>query len=177
MALIETIKIVDLLISFIEEQRPVYNSIIDRFFEGRMLNLFVGRRPTFPASSLPAVEIEMASETIGWHSCRVQENNPTLEIDITTDNSAPEQAARLESALVTLTTRILAAPGHLRADIQGTNAWMYDSLPNNVTYGHMGQGRMRVATISWTGKNLEYLKNKLFKPALWIRGPAHPVNP
>lgn len=163
MALLQADKILDTLIEMIERERSVYNTIIDRYFEGRSLNIFLGRRISLPASSLPAIEVTNVSTSIGWHACRVQEENPSIEIDITTDNGHPEQAVRLEAQLVTLTTRILASPPHLRPLIKGSNVWMYDSLPSGVRYGTAEQGRMRVATISWSGKNLEYISNRLLK--------------
>jgi hypothetical protein len=164
MALVPIDRICDTLVEFIEDQRPVYDTIIDRYYEGRRLNLFLGRRATFPASSLPAIEFEPASDTLGWHACRVQSEDQALEIDITTDNSSPEAAVRLESSLVALTIRILSIPPHLLSEIKGTRKNLYDALPSDVRYGHSGQGRMRVATISWKGKTLEFLANRLFSP-------------
>jgi hypothetical protein len=162
MALIQVDKVLDTINALIEDQRPVYDTIIDRYHQGRSLNILIGRRPTIPASSLPAIEIYCTDETLGWHACRVQQEEPAIKLDVTTDNGHREQAVRLEAALVTLTTRILASPPHLRPRILGTQSHLYDSLPNSVSYGTAGEGRMRVATISWRGKMLEYLSNRLF---------------
>ena len=164
-------KLMDTIIQFIEEQRSVYETIIDRYYEGRILNIFLGRRASIPISSLPSIEVQVTNVSFSWAYCRVQQEEPSLEIDITTDNGYPEQAIRLESQLVSLTTRILSTPAHLRPRIMGTRLHMYDSLPKGVTYGKADNGRMRVATIQWGGKQLEYLANRLFKPALQIGQP------
>lgn len=175
MALLPVDKILDTLIIWVEEQRPIYDTIIDKFFDGRCLNVFLGRRATFPSSSLPALEVAARSESLGWHAVRVQKEEPSIEIDITTDNGNPEFAVRLEAELVSLTVRILAHPVHLLGHIERTRTHLYDSLPASVSYGTIGNGRMRVATISWSGKSIEYLANRLFMPCLQIKGPAVPV--
>jgi len=170
-ALIQDDKIADTILGFLEAQRPVYETIIDRFFDGRRLNLFLGRRASIPTSSLPSIEVQVTSVSLGWHSVRVQQEDATLELDITTDNGHPEQAIRLEAQLVTLTTRTLATPPHLRPRIQNSRTHIYDSLPTNVSYGKADQGRMRVATVTWLGKEIEYLANRLFTPGLQIGKP------
>ena len=170
MALTSIDKVCDTILSFIKDQEPVYNTMIDRFYSGRKLNLFLGRRATFPASSLPAIEVDPISDTIGWFGCRTQQEEPEIEIDITTDNSDPESAVRLQAIMVNLTVRILSIPPHLRTQIKGTRVHLYDSLPSSVRYGKVREGRMRIATISWKGKSLEYLANRLFEP-IDIPGP------
>jgi len=168
MALVEIDKVVDTIITFIEYQRPVFDTIIDTYFENRRLNIFVGRRPSIPASSLPSIEVTPVGDSVKWAFCRVQENNPRIEIDITTDNGHPEQAVRLESRLVTLVTQILAAPPALRAGLVRGYRSLQDSLPEGVTYGTADNGRMRVATVSWTGNILTYLSDEMFSEPLRI---------
>lgn len=175
MALVPIDKVLDTIILWNVEQKPIFDTIIDRFFDGRSLNIFLGRRATIPASSLPALEVAGRGESLGWHAVRVQQEEPSIEIDITTDNGNPEKAIRLESELVSLAVRILAHPVHLLGRIERTRTHLYDSLPSNVSYGTIGNGRMRVATISWSGKSIEYLANRLFQPCLTIKGPAVPV--
>lgn len=87
-------KLTDTIIQFIEEQRPVYETLIDRYYQGRNLNIFFGRRPVIPSSSMPSIEVEVTGVTFGWFACRVQEENPSVEIDITIDNGNPEQIGR-----------------------------------------------------------------------------------
>ena len=174
MALIPVDKVLDTIILFIEEQRPTYDTIIDRYHTGRFLNVFLGRRSNIPSSSLPSIEVAAVNESFDWFAVRVQEENPSIEIDITTDNGHPEQSERLQAALVSLTTRILAHPQHLRPRIQRSRTHMYDSFPQNVTYGTADQGRMKVATISWQGKSIEPLANHLFKICNQAFGPAPP---
>lgn len=175
MALIRVDFVCDTLIEFIEDQRPVYETIIDRYYQGRTLNIFLGRRKTIPASSIPSIEIIPSGETLGWHACRVQQEEPSIEVEITTDNNSPELSVRLESQLISLTTRIFSIPPHLRAMIKGTRTHLYDSLPGDVRYSTAMEGRLRVATISWKGKSLEYLSNKLFDP-IQIKDPlAFPI--
>jgi len=171
MALTQDDLVADTILAFIEGQRPIYETIIDRFFEGRILNTFLGRRSSIPTSSLPSIEVQVDSVSLGWFAVRVQEENPSLGLDITTDNGFPEQAIRLEAKLVSLTVRILASPPFLRPRIIGTNTHLYDALPTNVTYGKADNGRLRVARILWVGKQIEYLANRLFQPQLQIGDP------
>lgn len=161
MALIPEDKYIDTILQMIERHRPIYETVIDRYFSGRRLNLFVGRRATIPTSSLPSIEVVNTGNSLSWFAVRVQQEQPTLELDITTDNNDPEQAVRLESALVCITTRILAAPVNLRPYIARSQHWMYDAFPGNVRYGSAGEGRMRVAVVSWSGQTLEYLTKKI----------------
>lgn len=168
MALIEIDRVVDTVAACIESQKPVYNSLIDTYYQSRRLSVFIGNRNLLPASDLPAIEIQPISEDIDWFAVRVQEENPALDISITTDNGEPEKSLRLQAKLVALTTRILAAPPALRAGIEGTHKHLQDSLPKSVNYGDRADGRMRVARISWTGKILIYLSNEMFDEQLKI---------
>lgn len=162
MSIVRIDNVLDTLNTFIELQRPLYDTVINQFYSGRRLNIFLGRRASIPASSLPSIEIVPSGASMKWFACRVQETDPVVEFDITTDNKSPEQAIRLESALVTITSRIFAAPPVLFASISGTYNHMIDSFPKQVTYGTAGNGAMRVATISWDGRILQYLTDEMF---------------
>lgn len=174
MALIQVDLLCDTILQMLAFQTPVYETIIDQYHHNRIINFFLGRRAQIPASSLPSIEVEGKSSSLGWHACRVQQDEPSVELDITTDNSDPESAVRLQAALVTVTVRILNAPPNLRPLIKGTRNYLYDSLATNVTYGTVGQGRMRVATLTWSGKVLEFMSNRLFDPQLQIPGLSFP---
>lgn len=172
MSLIQVDKIQDTVISWFEAERAVFDTIIDLYYTGRRVNFFLGRRPVIPSASLPSVEVSAVTDNISWHACRVQGVEPSLQIDITTDNQHPEMAQRLQASLVTLVTRILASPVHLLPHIQGTHTHFYDALPSDVKYDQTAQnGSQRVATVSWRGKYLEYLANRHFQPGLQIVGP------
>lgn len=164
MVLVPDSNVADTILSWLEEERPVFSSIIDRYFSGRQLNLFLGRRSVIPASSLPSIEVQVTDVSLSWFACRVQTEEPSVEIDISTDNGMPSEAVRLESELVTLVTRILASPIHLRPRILRTRNHFYDALPSGVTYAKTPDGRMRVAVVSWKGKSIEFLANRLFEP-------------
>lgn len=167
MALIEINRVVDTLLSWYVEEKPLFDAIVSNYYGERSLTILKGIRKSIPISSLPSIEVGPVSDSFGWHAVRVQEETPTLEIHVTTDNGEPVTAIDLEGKLVSLAVRILTYPPHLRAQIQGTNTWMYDSLPASVNYGATAaQGQMRVAKITWTGKNLEYLSDQLFAPFL-----------
>jgi hypothetical protein len=154
--------VIDTVLLFIEEQRPIYDTIINKYMSGKKLTTFVGLRATIPESSLPSIEVAGVSEKLGWGFCRVQQGEPELEIHITTSNGQPEFAVRLEAELASFTTRILAHPMHLRPQVKNTNVKLMDSLPSGVSYGYGESGKIRVAKINWSGKYLEFLRNNLF---------------
>lgn len=169
MGLLRVDQILDTVISWVEEQRPVYNTIINQYYPVRSLSTFLGRRAAISMSSLPAIEVTAVSSEIGWHACRVQQESPSLEVDITVDNRNPEAAKRLSAALATLTVRVLASPVHLLPKIQGTRTHLYDALPTGIRYDMTAQnGEMAVTTVSYNCRYLEYLENRLFLPYLKI---------
>lgn len=166
--LIEINRVVDTILTFLEEQKPIYNTIITNYLgSDKKLTLFKGIRKTIAQSNLPSIEVGPTGDTMEWHAARVQQENLTLEIHITISNSDIPTALDLEGKLAALTTRILTVPSHLRPQIQGTEQWLYDSPLPSVTYGATAlAGSMRVTRISWTGKSLEFLRDELFPPAL-----------
>jgi len=172
MALIPVDKLLDTMNAWIEDQRVTYDSLIDMYYQNRRLNIFLGRRASIPSSSLPSIEISAITDTVGWHACRVQQVEPQIQLDITTDNRSPESSVRLQALMCTLTTRIFDHPAHLLPQIQGTQHHLFDSLLTDVKYDQTASnGSQRVATLSWRGKYLEYLANRLFAPELQMRPP------
>lgn len=171
MALIDIHRVVETVTSFLVKEKVVFDTIVDQYFDGEQITFFKGQRRSIPSSSLPSIEVYPQSATPGWYATRTQQNDMGLGIDITTDNGHPDTAVDLESRLVTLATRILAHPPHLRAPILGTQTTLQDSLPNGVQYGTAQGGRMRVAVITWQGKHLDFLADKLFAPVMAAPGP------
>lgn len=168
MALVEANRVLDTFLTMFEEQRPVYNTIIQYYLgERKFISYFKGIRKAIPESNLPSLEIGLTGDTLGWYATRTQEDNVSLEVHITTSNKDPVTAIDLEGKLVALTTRILTIPSHLRPQIQGMNAWLLDSGLPSVTYGSsQATGNIRIAKITWQTKNLEYLGDNLFSPML-----------
>ena len=169
MALLPVEKIVTTIIAWLEAERPVFDTLVDAVHPGRRLTIFHGSRSQIPSNQVPSVEVAALEDNLSWFGCRVQQETPTLRIDVTVDNQNPEAADRLLSSLTSLTTRILAHPFHLLPQIEGTQTHLFDSLPQKAKYGTAQNGRQRVATILWEGKYLEYLSNHLFSPALRMR--------
>lgn len=175
MALLEASKVIDTVIGFLEMQRPVYDTLINTYYSDRRrrLSVFHGRRLTIPASSMPSIEVAVVGEAIEWFACRVQNETSSVEIDVSVDIAQdPENGMRLLSKLTSLTARVLASPPHLRAHILNSGQHFYDSIPGNVSYSLVNDGGGKTATISWTGKYLEYLVNNLFNPGLQIPQPV-----
>ncbi len=170
MALLPTEKVIDTIIAWLEAERPIFDTIINAAHPGRRLTIFHGSRSQIPANQVPAIEVAALEETLGWFACRVQQESPSLRIDVTVDNQEPEPAARLLSSLASLTTRILAHPAHLLPQIEGTQTHLFDSLPDKTRYDTAQNGRQRVATILWQGRYIEYLANRLFRPELRMLG-------
>jgi hypothetical protein len=167
MALIEINRIVDTVLTFYEGEKPLFDTIIANYLDNRQLTLFKGIRKVIPESNLPSIEVAPVSSQLSWHACRVQEDNPSLEIQVSVNIWDPALAVDLEGKLVSLAVRILVQPPQLRPQIQGTNIWLYDSVLPSVQYGSTAaQGNMRVAKISWSGKALDYLTDTLFFPFL-----------
>jgi hypothetical protein len=171
MALVEINRVVDTILTFYEEEKPLFDTLISNYLDNRQITLYKGIRKVIPESNLPSIEVGPVSSQLSWHACRVQEDNPSLEIHISTNIWDPALAVDLEGKLVSLATRILAHPPHLRPQIQGSNTWIYDSVLPTVQYGATSaQGNIRVAQISWTGKLLDYLADSLFPPFLQGQG-------
>lgn len=170
MALLPVANVIDTLIAWMEAERPIFDTIINAYLPGRRLTIFHGSRSQIPANLVPSIEVAALEEDIGWFACRVQQETPSLRIDVTVDNQEPEPAARLLSSLASLTTHILAHPAHLLPQIEGTQTHLFDSLPDKTRYDTAQNGRQRVATIVWTGRYIEYLSNRLFRPELRMLG-------
>jgi len=165
----------DTIIAMIEQYRPIYSTLIDRYYEGRTINVFLGKRPSIPRSSLPSIEVEIVGSTEGWHACRTQQDEPRVDIQITQDNTNQEAAVRLQAQLVTLTASLLSQPAALRTRIANTRTWLFDSLPRGVTYSRNEGSQIRQATINWSGKYIVHLPNIQFDPALRVSPqPAFP---
>jgi hypothetical protein len=162
----------DTLISWIEEQRPVIDTLIDTYYTDRRLSIFLGRRSAIPSSDLPSVEVSAVTDNVGWHACRVQQATPSIQIDVTIDNKDPKSSVRLQSKLVYISTTIINEPVHLLPQINGTNTHLFDSLATDVRYDQTAaNGSQRVATISWGGKYLKYLENRQFQPNMQMVPP------
>lgn len=173
MSLLQADRIIDTIIGWIEEQRPIYDTIIDMYHQGRRLNIFLGKRASITESSLPSIELYSINDSMGWFACRVQEANPNVGIDITTDNRDPENANRLQDALCTLTSRIILNPAHLVPQIEGTTTHLFDSLLSDCRYDQTAQkGAQKVATLSWNGKYIEYLVDRSFQEELRQQPPV-----
>jgi hypothetical protein len=167
MALIPVYRVVNTIITFLENERPIYDTIIDSHYSGRKIKFFPGIRPTLAESDLPAIEVGPTQDQLEWAFVRVQSDTFNLEVHVTIPGKNFADALILDSKLVTLTQRILAWPPHLRAPIEGTNHWFYDSLPNSVDYGSANpKSNMRTSRITWSGKILEGFDNRAFPPYL-----------
>lgn len=167
MALYEINRIVDMVLTFYREEKPSFDTIISNYLDDRQLTIYKGIRKQIPESNLPCIEVGPVSSEVTWHAVRVQEDHPSLDIRITISLSEPTLAIDLEGKLVCLATRILTYPPHLRPQIPGTQAWLYDSDLPTVQYGSpAANGSMRVSKISWAGKALDYLADSVFPPFL-----------
>jgi hypothetical protein len=167
MAIHEINRVVDMVLGFFDEARPLYNTIIHNYFPGRNISLFKGVRKHVADSNVPCIEVGPISDTLKWHSVRVQEDTFSLDIRVTINLSETGQAIDLEGKLVSLTTKILANPPHLRPQIPGYNAWLYDTELPTVSYGSAGAvGTYRISKIEWSGKVLDYLSDQDFEPML-----------
>jgi len=167
MAIVEINRVINTILTFYEEERPIFNAIIDNFFQGERITLFKGIRNVIPESSLPSIEVGPVSGTPSWFAVRSQQEESALEIHISVSCSDIVSAINLEGKLVNFAQRILLHPPHLRPLIQGTNTVLFDSFPGPVQYGSAASdGRIRVSKMSWTGKALECLSDSLFPPFL-----------
>jgi hypothetical protein len=171
MAIYEINRVVDMVLTFYTEVKPLFDTIISNYLDNRQLTIYKGIRKVVPESNLPCIEVGPVSSDVSWHAVRVQEDNPSLDIRVTVNLWDPNLAIDLEGKLVTLATRILTYPPHLRPQIPGTNAWMYDCELPQVQYGSAAAGgNQRVSKISWTGKTLDYLGDGYFPPFLQGEG-------
>jgi hypothetical protein len=161
--LYEINRVVDTVISVLEAQRPYFDTLVERYYENRSLSVFKGQRPIIPLSNMPSIEVYPQSSQLRWFGCRTPEEEFSLGIDIAVEETRPDIAVDLEGKITTLVGRVLATPPNLRLRIEGTAASFYDSWPSGVQYGTAGNGTIRVARMSWTGKALEHLSNKLFE--------------
>lgn len=171
MPLIDSSKIVDSVIAWINDQKPIYNTIINYYFIGRQLSVLFGRRQVIPSVSLPSIEVALSSDNLSWKFCRVIGEKTGLEIDITVDHNHPEPANRCLTNLAYITTRVLAAPPHLQGNIIGTPDHLFNALPNSVSYRTIDNSRQRVATVTWEGERLDNLVNNLFDPVRIVPPP------
>jgi hypothetical protein len=171
MALFEINRVVDTVIDILESQRPYFDTLTDRYFQDRMLTIYKGRRPSLPASQLPSIEVYPTASTQSWFACRTLQEEMSLGIDVSIDNTNPALAVDLEGKLTTLVVRILTRPPHLRTYIQGTPYTWYDSLPQGVQYGGSSpQGVMRVSRLTWSAKALEHMSHQFFPSRGAING-------
>lgn len=173
MALIPIDRVVHTLMGWMQLEAPTFNSIIDTFYQGKQITFFEGLRKVIPESSLPSLEIGPSGDTGDWPFVRVQQDEISLEVHITTSNQNVTQAMQLESRLASFTDRILRFPPHLRGRIEGTNIWFQDSYTKGITYGSSGYSfNIRVCKINWSGKVLEYLSDSMF-PTIFQEGGDH----
>lgn len=167
MALYEINRVVDMVLSFYQEEKPLFDTIIANYLDNKQLTLYKGIRKQIPESNIPCIEVGPVSNDVSWHAVRVQEEKISLDIRVTVNVWEPTLAIDLEGKLVSLATRILTYPPHLRPQIPGTPVWLYDSDLPSVQYGSPAAGgNMRVSKITWSGKALDYLSDNMFPPFL-----------
>jgi hypothetical protein len=163
--------IVDTVRGWIEEQRPVYETVINRYFVGRRLTTFFGLRTVIPAPSLPSIEVAFTGDTTRRFAPRVPVEEPALEIHVTVDIRNPvESALRCLHELATLTNLLLLTPPRYQPPIENTGSYLALAWAESTTYETLA-GDQRVAKISWRGQHLIHLSNSLFEPALQVPPP------
>ncbi len=167
MALQEINRVVDLVLGFYEEQKPLFDTLISNYLDDAQVTLFKGIRKNIPVSDFPSIEVGPVSDDIKWHAVRVQEESLALDIRVSIHLWDQNLAIDLEGKMVSLAARILTYPPHLRPQIPGTNVWLFDSELPSIQYGSTAaNGSIRVSKISWSGKALDFLVDSQFPPFL-----------
>ncbi len=167
----------DTLLGWLEEQRPVLETVVNYYNVGRRITLLFGRYRVIPAQSLPSIEVAALSDATDWRFTRVQGEVTSLEVDVTVDIRQVELGNRCLNDLASVVTAVLASPPHLQGHITGTPDYLLKSLPSGTSYETIADGTQRVARISWSGDRLIYLMNSLFAPPLQVPQPLdYPIN-
>jgi hypothetical protein len=168
MSQVEINRVVDTVLMFLSEERPLYDSIIQRYLgPDYRMNLFKGARSSIADSNIPAIEVYQTQSSERWAYMRVPEDTYNITLEVTTRNADPSTRIDLEGKLVALTCRILSRPRRLRSQISGTSNYLLDTELPTVQYGATaGKGKLSVAVISWSGKALVALSNRDFEGLL-----------
>jgi hypothetical protein len=173
MAVVAIDRITHTLLSWLQLEEAMFNSIIDNFYQGKQITFFEGLRKVIPESSLPSIEVGPTGDSATWPFVRVQGDTIDLEVHITISNKLIYEALLLESRLASFVDRILRYPAHLRGRIEGTNIWLNDGYTKGITYGASGYNfNIRVCKIAWQGQVLEYLSDRSF-PTVLMEGGDH----
>jgi hypothetical protein len=163
MALVDSSKYVDTILGLLGEEKPLLDSLVDYYFWGSGVHLFAGNRATIPESDLPAIEVYTASDTPGWFAPRIQKDDISVNIDVTSHAHRIEDAHAFEAVICHQIIRILFRPANLQTPILGTRFVTFDSLPGTVSYGQASQSAgYQTARIPWTGKLIEFLSQEEF---------------
>ena len=171
MALMSVERAINTILAWLKAEEPIFNSIIDEFYQGKQITFFAGLRKVIPESSLPSIEVGQISDDVEWKYVRVQGDTFNLEVHLTISNKLPEFAQILEGRLATLITRILFNPIHVRGRIEGTNSWFFDAAPSTITYGAGGYAHnIRVTKIPWKGSIIVSIDDAEFPPDLQEHG-------
>ena len=90
--MIEVHRIADTLLTVLQEERALFDTVVDIYYSGRRMNFIKEVRKSIPTSSVPSIEASPTSGDLQWSFLRVLEDTLTFRFDITTDNGYPELA-------------------------------------------------------------------------------------
>ena len=136
------------------------NMVIDKYQPKRVLTLLEGMRATLPIDMYPSFEIEPSPSSNEWATTRSQRPRYSFTCTLTVKVSNVSYGVEYITTVATQLTELMTSPENLQLKVVNETRWdpngglvdayMLDSLVDNVTYAATKDGTVRTAEFSWS---------------------------
>ena len=147
------------LVSLLQRNSQQIDQIIRHYQPRQHLTVLEGMRPTLPVDMYPSFEIEPAPATNEWATTRSQRPRYTFTCTLTVKVSNIKFGVEYIATLATQLGSLMTSPENLQMRVLNETRWdpngglvdayILDSLVDNLSYAATKDGTVRTAEFSW----------------------------
>lgn len=151
------------------------NQLIRRYQPSKSLTVLEGIRATLPVDMYPTFEIEPSPATTEWATTRAQRPRYTFNCMLTVKVSNIKYGVEYISTLATQIGSLMTSPENLQMKVINETRWdpngglvdayILDSLVDNLSYAATKDGGIRTAEFSWFA-----LMHEPYPESKWVIG-------
>ena len=168
--------IIKTLIAMLERNAVQINRCIQEYQPSRQLCVFEGMRNTLPADAYPSFEIEPTNGANEWMTTRAQRPRFSFRCTLTVLNDNERYGVEYIATVATMLSELMTSPQNLQLRVLNETKWtpegglydtyILDSLVEDVAYGAVHEGAVRMAEFTWFATIHEPYPDSLFRTGL-----------
>ena len=165
------------LVNILNNNSQQINQIIRQYQPKQHLTVYEGMRATLPADAYPSFEIEPSPASIEWATTRSQRPRYTFTCTLTVKVSNIQFGVEYITTIATQIGALMTSPENLQMKVVNETRWdpngglvdayILDSLVDNLTYAATKDGTVRTAEFSWF-----VIMHEPFPESKWVIGDA-----